>query len=65
MTLSEVAPGVYAWVQPDGSWFINNAGAVHSAGGTLLIDTCATAARTRRFLGAVADVTARRRSASR
>jgi cyclase len=57
MTLNEVAPGVYAWVQPGGSWFINNAGAVHSAGGTLLIDTCATAARTRRFLGAVADVT--------
>lgn len=57
MTLEEVAPGVYAWVQPPGSWFINNAGAVHSAGVTTLIDTCATAARTRRFLGAVAAVT--------
>jgi hypothetical protein len=26
VTLSEVASDVYAWVQPDGSWFINNAG---------------------------------------
>jgi cyclase len=57
VTLSEVAPGVYAWVQPDGSWFINNAGAVHSGDDVVLIDTCATASRTRRFLSAVADAT--------
>ncbi|MBV9012429.1 MAG: MBL fold metallo-hydrolase [Pseudonocardiales bacterium] len=57
MTLSEVAPGVYAWVQPDGSWFINNAGAVYGGDDVVLIDTCATASRTRRFLDAVADVT--------
>jgi cyclase len=57
MTLSEVAAGVYAWVQPDGSWFINNAGVVHDADDAVLIDNCATAARTRRFLSAVADAT--------
>jgi cyclase len=57
VTLSEQAPGVYAWVQPDGSWFINNAGAVHGDDVVVLIDTCATASRTRRFLGAVADAT--------
>ncbi|WP_445183533.1 MBL fold metallo-hydrolase [Pseudonocardia sp. Cha107L01] len=57
MTLTELAPGVYAWVQPDGSWFINNAGAVHDQDDVVLIDTCATAARTRRFLTAVADAT--------
>ncbi len=57
MTLSEVAPGVYAWVQPDGSWFINNAGAVHGGDDVVLIDTCATASRTRRFLSALADAT--------
>ncbi|WP_433186014.1 MBL fold metallo-hydrolase [Actinoallomurus sp. CA-150999] len=51
--LTEVAPGVFAWRQPDGSWWINNAGAVHGADGVILIDTCATAARTRRFLAAV------------
>jgi cyclase len=57
VTLSELTPGVYAWVQPDGSWFINNAGAVHGGDDVVLIDTCATASRTRRFLSAVADAT--------
>jgi cyclase len=57
VTLSEVAADVYAWVQPDGSWFINNAGAIHGGDDVVLIDTCATASRTRRFLGAVADAT--------
>ncbi|MEV0696561.1 MBL fold metallo-hydrolase [Saccharopolyspora sp. NPDC050389] len=52
-TLSEVGPGVHAWVQPDGSWWINNAGAVLGDDGIVLIDTCATAKRTRRFLDAV------------
>lgn len=57
MSLCEIASGVYAWIQPDGGWFINNAGAVHGGGDVVLLDTCATAARTRRFLGAVADAT--------
>jgi cyclase len=52
-TLSEVGPGVHAWVQPDGSWWINNAGAVLGDDGIVLVDTCATARRTRRFLDAV------------
>lgn len=51
--LSEVGPGVHAWVQPDGSWWINNAGAVLGDDGIVLVDTCATAQRTRRFLDAV------------
>jgi cyclase len=51
--LEEVRPGVYAWVQPDGSWWLNNAGAVAGADGVLVIDTCATARRTRRFLEAL------------
>jgi cyclase len=44
-------------VQPDGSWWINNAGAVVGSDGIVLIDTCATEARTRRWLGALADAT--------
>jgi cyclase len=48
---------VYAWVQPDGSWWINNAGAVVGDDGVLVIDTCATAQRTRRFLTALEDST--------
>ncbi|MEV4729081.1 MBL fold metallo-hydrolase [Saccharopolyspora sp. NPDC049426] len=54
--LAEVGPGVHAWVQPDGSWWINNAGAVITDDGIVLVDTCATAVRTRRFLDAVRAV---------
>jgi cyclase len=55
--LHELVDGVFAWVQPDGSWWINNAGAVSGTEGSLVIDTCATADRTRRFLAAVAEAT--------
>ena len=51
--LHELEDGVFAWVQPDGSWWINNAGAITGASGTVIVDTCATADRTRRFLDAV------------
>jgi cyclase len=49
----EVADGVYAYVQPDGSWWINNTGFVVGPSGVLCIDTCATEVRTRAFLDAV------------
>jgi cyclase len=52
----EVADGVYAYVQPDGSWWINNTGFVVGASGVLCIDSCATEARTRAFLAAVDTV---------
>ncbi|SEH02861.1 cyclase [Nonomuraea solani] len=55
--LYEIVPGVHAWVQPDGTWWVNNAGAVTGADGTVVIDTCATEERTRRFLGALAAAT--------
>ncbi|SMC85214.1 MBL fold metallo-hydrolase [Kibdelosporangium aridum] len=55
--LHEVAAGVYAWVQPDGSWWLNNAGAVHSGSSVVLVDTCATRRRTTLFLDAVAAAT--------
>jgi len=62
--LHEVVAGVHAWVQPDGSWWLNNAGAVAGVGddgthpaGTVVIDTCATFQRTRQFLDAVDTVT--------
>jgi cyclase len=56
-TLEEVADGVHAWIQPPGTWWINNAGAVAGDDGVVLIDTCATRARTERFLAAVATAT--------
>src|SRR5207302_1110915 len=55
--LRELAPGVWAWVQPDGTWWVNNAGVIGGADGTLLVDTCATETRTRRFLAAVGQAT--------
>ena len=55
--LVAVADGVYAWLQQDGSWWVNNAGAVLGDDGVVLVDTCATRARTERFLGAVAAAT--------
>jgi cyclase len=52
--LVEVADGCLAYIQPDGTWFINNAGAVVGGGEVLLVDTCATERRTRALLDAVA-----------
>jgi cyclase len=49
----EVADGVYAYIQPDGTWWINNTGFVVGSSGVLCIDTCATEARTRAFVDAV------------
>lgn len=55
--LTEVVEGVHAWVQPDGTWWVNNAGAAVGRDGVLVVDTCATEERTRRFLGALAAAT--------
>jgi cyclase len=53
----EVAPGVFAYIQPDGTWFINNTGFVIGADGVILIDTCSTEARTRRLLDTIRSLT--------
>lgn len=53
--VDEVAPGVYAFVQPDGGWMVNNAGIVVD-GSTVLVDTTATERRTRTLLAEVARV---------
>lgn len=55
--LHEIVDGVHAWVQPDGTWWVNNAGAVTGDGGTLVVDTCASEARTRAFLVTLAAAT--------
>ncbi|WP_420452340.1 MBL fold metallo-hydrolase [Ilumatobacter sp.] len=55
--LEQVADGVYAYIQPDGTWWINNAGFVVGDEGVVAIDTCATERRTRLFLDHVAAVT--------
>ena len=55
--LHELVEGVFAWVQPDGTWWINNSGAISGDDGTIIIDTCATEQRTLRFLAAVDEAT--------
>lgn len=42
-------PGVFAFVQPDGGWWINNAGIVVGSEATVVVDTCATEARSARL----------------
>lgn len=52
--VEEVVPGVHAYVQPDGSWMINNTGWIGSGrAGAVLVDTSSTEQRTRAFLDAV------------
>ena len=54
--LEEVADGVFAYVQPDGSWMINNTGFLVARDGVTAVDACSTERRTRAFLDAVASV---------
>jgi len=52
--LREVSDGVFTYIQPDGTWFINNTGFLVASGGVTSIDTCSTERRTRDYLDAIA-----------
>lgn len=54
--LEEVSDGIHAYVQPDGTWWINNTGVVVGPQGVTAIDSCSTERRTRAFLDAIASV---------
>ena len=56
---TEVADGVFAYVQPDGSWWINNTGFLVGADEVVAVDATSTERRTRAFLDAIRGVTAR------
>ena len=53
----EVADGVFAFIQPDGSWWINNTAFLVGRQGVISIDTCSTERRTREYLAAIRAVT--------
>jgi cyclase len=53
----EVADGVFAYVQPDGSWWINNTGFVAGPDAVVAVDASSTERRTRAFLTAIREVT--------
>lgn len=55
----EVSEDVYAYVQHDGSWWINNTGFMVGSRGVVSIDACSTEARTRAYLATIAKVTDR------
>lgn len=55
--LVEVADRVYAYIQPDGSWYINNTGFVVGSEQVISIDACSTEKRTRAFRDAITSVT--------
>ena len=55
--LEEVADGIYAYIQPDGSWWINNTGFLVGRRGVVSVDACSTERRTRAYLDAIASVT--------
>jgi len=53
----EVSPCIYAYVQPDGTWWINNTGFLVGPQGVISIDSCSTWRRTRAYQQAIAAVT--------
>ena len=52
-----VSDGVYAYIQPDGTWWINNTGFLTGPQGVISIDACSTRRRTEAYQRAIAAVT--------
>jgi cyclase len=55
----EVSDGVFAYIQPDGTWWINNTAFLVAADGVTSIDTCSTERRTRAYLEVIGRVSDR------
>ena len=51
--VEEVGDGVHAYIQDDGSWWINNTGILVGRRSVTAIDSCATEARTRALLDTI------------
>jgi glyoxylase-like metal-dependent hydrolase (beta-lactamase superfamily II) len=54
--LAEVGPGLWAWLQPSGTWGRSNAGLISDAGESLLIDTLFDVKLTREMLDAMGPI---------
>ena len=52
--LHDLGNGIYAYLQPDGSWGLSNAGLIVDGRESILVDTLMDLARTRRMLKAMA-----------
>jgi cyclase len=55
--LIEVADRVFGYIQPDGTWYINNTGFIVGDRSVISIDACSTERRTRAYLDRIASVT--------
>lgn len=55
--LEEVSPGIFAYLQPDGSWCLNNVTFLTGGAGVIVVDATATEQRTRDLLAAIAATT--------
>ena len=55
--VTEVSDGIFAYTQPDGTWWINNTGFLVGSRGVVSIDACATEHRTRRYLDTIENIT--------
>lgn len=50
----EIGDGVYAYVQPDGGWWVNNTGFIVGRSAVVSVDSCGTERRTRDYLASIA-----------
>jgi cyclase len=55
--VEEVSDGVHAYIQPDGTWYINNTGFLVGPQGVTSIDACSTRRRTAAYAAAIAAIT--------
>lgn len=53
----EISDGIFAFIQPDGTWWINNTGFLVGDKGVVSVDACSTERRTRAYLAAIGRVT--------
>lgn len=53
----EISDGIFAYIQPDGTWWINNTGFLVGTRGVVSVDACSTERRTRAYRSAIAKVT--------
>jgi cyclase len=51
----EVAEGIFAYIQPDGTWFLNNAGFLVGSRGVAMVDQCGTEQRARALFDRVRE----------
>jgi cyclase len=56
-SIEEVSHGIYAYIQLDGSWFLNNAGAIVGERHATVVDSTGTEARARAWHAALREVT--------